>query len=411
MLPFSCFLALRYLRPKRTFLSVVTALSVLGVLLGVAVLVIVLSVMEGFDAMWSEKILSFNAHVTVSPFDRGEAQTYGEQVCDSLLAVDGVTGAAPFLQSLLFVPTRAGSIETPILRGVDPVRETTVSRIAESIVDGAYDLTGSGVVIGVDLARRLRVSVGDTLAAFSPANFAAGGEEMRLPKEWRVSGIFDVGMWEFDSAYVIASIWEARDFCQGAGIEAFQVQTRDPYRAGETAEGIRAALPDGWTAQTWQQLNRQLFAALRVEKNMMFFLLIFITIVAAFGITNTLITVTIQKTREIGVLRSLGYSAGAIMRVFFWQGWFEGVAGIAAGFGFGFLALKYRNTLLHFLNDRCGLALLPKELYHLAEIPAKTLPGDLIAVAVSVMVICTLAAVVPAWQAAKLDPVRALRDE
>ena len=410
MLPFSCFLALRYLRPKRTFLSVVTALSVLGVLLGVAVLVIVLSVMEGFDAMWSEKILSFNAHVTVSPFDRGEAETYGEQVCDSLLAVDGVTGAAPFLQSLLFVQSRGGGIETPILRGVDPVREASVSRIAENIVAGSYDLTDSGVVLGVDLARRLHVTVGDTLAAFSPASFA-GGEEMRLPKEWRVAGIFDVGMWEFDSAYVIASIWEARDFCQGAGIEAFQVQTRDPYRAGETAERIRAALPDGWMAHTWQELNRQLFAALRVEKNMMFFLLIFITIVAAFGITNTLITVTIQKTREIGVLRSLGYSAGAIMRVFFWQGWFEGVAGIAAGFGFGFLALAYRNDLLHFLNDRRGLALLPKELYHLSEIPAKTLPGDLVAVAVSVMVICTLAAVVPAWQAAKLDPVRALRDE
>ena len=159
------------------------------------------------------------------------------------------------------------------------------------------------------------------------------------------------------------------------------------------------------------QLNRQLFAALRVEKNMMFFLLIFITMVAAFGITNTLITVAVQKTREIGLLKALGFSSGSIMRVFFWQGWIEGFIGTIAGIGFGLLVLQYRNDLMFFLNSRFRLELFPKELYHLSEIPAVISWSDISVIAISVMIICTLAGLVPAYRAAKLDPVSALRYE
>ena len=407
-LPFSLFLALKYLRPKRTFLSVVTVLSVLGVLLGVAVLVIVLSVMTGFDEMWRDKILDFNAHVTVSvPGGLGEDE---EGLCAEIESIPGVTGAAPFLQSLVFIQKPNGQIETPVIRGIDPAREGRVSRIPRSLVAGEYTVAEDAVLVGRDLARRLGVEVGDTLTVYSPATFM-DKDEIRLPTEMRVAGIFEIGMWDFDMGYLVTSLWEARDFCGGAGLEAIQVMATDPYAADRVAAAVGARLGPGYYVTTWMEQNQQLFAALRVEKNMMFFLLIFITIVAAFGITNTLITVTVQKTREIGLLRSLGFSAGAILRVFLWQGWLEGVLGTTLGVGTGLLVLKYRNDLLHFLNDRCGMQLLPEELYHLAELPAHTLPGDVALVAGSVLVICTLAALIPAWQAARLDPVRALRYE
>lgn len=437
MLPFSLFLALKYLKPKRTFLSVVTVLSVLGVMLGVAVLVIVLSVMEGFDRMWQEKILSFNAHVTVSlPPDADGNPADGDTLvdwCEWLDSVEGVTAAAPYWQNLVFIRRGDNAVETPIAKGVDPDRERLVSQVASSIVVGEFSLEDDGCVIGTDLARRLGVRVGDTLEVYSPATFL-NQDTVRFPKEWRVSGIFEMGMWEFDMGYVLTSLWDFQDFCNGSGVGGIQVMTEDPYRANlvrdrivseastrlpdtgrrefhQTPDGAGFWIRPGVWGATWMEQNQQLFAAVRVEKNMMFFLLIFITIVAAFGITNTLITVTVQKTREIGLLRALGFSSGAIMRVFFWQGWVSGVAGASFGLGLGLLALKYRNTLLHFLNDRCGMALLPKELYHLAELPSVTTPHDIVMVLVSVLIICTLAAVIPAWRASKLDPVEALRYE
>ena len=407
-LPFSLFLALKYLKPKRTFLSVVTVLSVLGVLLGVAVLVIVLSVMTGFDDMWRTKILDFNAHLTVTM--QGGVDGDEDGLCEAIEGLPRVKGAAPFLQSLVFIQKPNGQVETPIIRGIDPERETRVSRLAQSVVEGEYSVEDGSVLVGRDLARRLGVGVGDALTVYSPATFM-DENEIRLPTEMRVSGIFEIGMWEFDMGYVVGSLWEARDFCGGAGLEAIQVMADDPYAADKVAERIRERLGPAARVSTWMEMNQQLFAALRVEKNMMFFLLIFITIVAAFGITNTLITVTVQKTREIGLLRSLGFSAGSIMRVFFWQGWIEGLLGTTLGILTGLGVLKYRNDLLRLLNDRFGLELLPKELYHLAEIPARTMPGDIALVAVLVLAICTLAAVIPAWQAARLDPVGALRYE
>lgn len=406
-LPFSVFLALKYMRPKRTFVSMVTVLSVLGVILGVAMLVIVLSVMSGFDVMWRDKILGFNAHITISaaePFEESDVK-YA-----AIESTPGVCGVAPYVQGLIFLTNRE-SVHSPFLRGIDPVREERVSRIRDHMIAGTYSVEGHHILIGADLARRLGVHVGDTVSAFSPQSFASR-DVLRLPEDLQVAGIFDLGMFDFDIGYVISSIETAQDlFGMISGIHGLQVMTDDPYRATAVAKELRNCIPGFFTVNTWMDQNRQLFTALRVEKNMMFFLLIFITIVAAFGITNTLITVTVQKTREVGLLKALGFSSGQILRVFIWQGWVAGILGTLGGIGLGLFALYYRNALMHFLSQRFGMELLPAELYQLSEIPSVTSSSDLLAISGVVMLICTLAGLIPAYRAARLDPAQALRYE
>lgn len=406
-LPFSLFLALKYLKPKRTFVSVVTVISIMGVMLGVAVLIIVLSVMSGFDHMWRDKILSFNAHITVS--GRGPIDASRERL-EQIMAVDGVQGAAPYVEGLVFIQHRE-NVFTPLLRGIDPDYELAISRVPEHMVSGTFDIEFDELVIGRDLASQMGVRIGDRVLVYSPQSFISP-DEIRLPEELVITGIYELGMWDFDMGYVLTSLAMARDlYAMESGVHGIQVMTIDPYRAHLVAERLQDELGPAFTVRTWMEMNRQLFAALRVEKNMMFFLLIFITIVAAFGITNTLITLTVQKTREIGLLKSLGFSNGHIMRVFFWQGWIEGVLGTVLGIAMGVTVLKYRNDLMNALSDRFGWELFPKELYHLSEIPASTSLLDIALIAVSVMVICTLAGVVPAYRAATLDPARALRNE
>jgi len=407
MLPFSLFLALKYLKPKRTYFSIITIISVLGVLLGVAVLIIVLSVMSGFDDMWRDKILGFNAHITVSA--PAGIQDEGELMV-RLAAVPGVKGVAPTIEGPVVIQ-HAGRVYTPILRGIDPVRERTVSQIPPHMVEGRFDVKAGEAVMGVDLARRMGVSIGDKLLVNSPRSFMSK-DEITLPEELVLVGLYEVGMWEYDSSFVLCSIGTAQQlYGMENGVQSIRAMTADPYRAQETAGTLSRILGSEYTVGTWMEQNRQLFSALRVEKNMMFFLLIFITIVAAFGITNTLITVTVQKTREIGLLKAVGFQSGSIMRIFFWQGWIEGMLGTTAGIGTALLVLHYRNDLMRWLSDTFNLELFPKELYRLSEIPSRTSPTDVLIVAGSVIAICTLAGLIPAWRAARLDPVQALRNE
>ncbi len=405
---FSLFLACKYLKPKRSFLSVVTLLSLLGVTLGVAVLIVVLSVMTGFDETWREKILSFNAHVKVTQY--GGVVHQPARVYEVLETVEGVSGAAPNLEGLVFI--QAGDkVHTPMLRGVDPKLEPSVSRVPDRMVQGEFSVGYGEIVIGYDLAIRFNLKVGDTLLVYSPKNFVSQ-DELRLPEELTVSGIFNVGMWEFDANFVLTSLETARSIYHvEQGVHAIQIMTDDPMNAPRIASQLQERLGSYYSARSWIDLNRQMFTALQTEKNMMFFLLIFITLVAGFCIAITLITLVVQKTHEIGLLKALGFPNRRIVSVFLWIGAVQGVVGTGCGLGLGLLALKYRNQLLNFISAQFHVDLLPKELYQLSQIPAHTTLQDVVSVCATVLIICTVAGVVPAVRAALLEPAEALRNE
>jgi len=328
--------------------------------------------------------------------------------------IPGVTGAAPNLEGLVFIQTEGDRVHTPLLRGVDPELERTVSRVPDSIVEGEFSVGYGEIVVGRDLALRLGLRLGDSILVYSPQNFVSE-DELRLPEELTISGIFEVGMWEYDAGYVLTSLETARSIYNvEQGVHNIQVMTSEPMQAPRIAQQISRRLNVAapiYDTRSWIDLNRQMFTALQTEKNMMFFLLIFITIVAAFGITNTLITLTVQKTHEIGLLKALGFSNRRIVNIFLWIGAVQGVIGTGLGLGLGLLALKYRNELLNFISAQFRVDLLPKELYQLSQIPAHTTTSDVVTVCATVLVICTLAGLVPAWRAAQLEPAEALRNE
>jgi len=408
-LPFSIYLALKYLKPKRTFLSVVTVISVLGVILGVAVMIIVLSVMTGFDDMWREKILAFNAHISV--------QTYGileneREILEAVEKVDGVVGAAPYIQDAVFLQV-GGQVAPAVVRGVEPDREMGVSQVPDHMIEGEFLIDYDHAVIGRDLAMKFGILVDDTILLYSPQMFQEAGEDVvYLPQEVEVSGIFELGMWDFDVGYVLTHLDTTRDlFRVEEGVHGIQVMTEDPLNIEPVQRAIMESVGEGMVIRSWKELNRTLFATLEVEKNIIFLIVLCIAVVAAFSICNTLITVVVQKTREIGLLKAVGYAPGHILRVFLCQGWLLGITGTIFGFGLGLVVLRYRNDLLSLLNRKLDFELLPKEYYHLAEIPSHTTVNDVLLIVVSVMVICTVAALVPAYRAARLDPANALRYE
>lgn len=407
-LPWELFLSLRYLKPKRTFVSVITLISVLGVTLGVMVLIVVMAVMSGFDRDWRERILGFNAHVTVSS---GGIIQDPQPVIEQLENEPHVTAVAPFALGRVLIEFNE-RIATPYLKGIDPKREVRVTRLGTNLVDGTLDLQRDNVLVGKELARQYGIFVGDRITVFSPKNLARRRDEINLPAELTVTGIFEVGMYEFDYDFILTSLETAQELYElGHGVHAIALMTEDPLRADEVKRALNAKLPPPFHALTWMDLNEELFRALVVEKIVMFFILFFIIVVAAFGLANTQITVVVQKTKEIGILKALGATNRQIMLLFVSQGIVIGIFGTLLGLGLGMLVLAYRNQFMQKLSQVIGWDLLPRQLYQLYELPAQINPTDIIVICAASFLICAFASVFPAYRAARLEPVEAMRYE
>jgi lipoprotein-releasing system permease protein len=408
-MPFALFLALKYLKPKRSITSAVTVFSVLGVVLGVAIVIIVRAVMTGFGDMWREKILAFKPHVTICA-QQGYID-HAEELCRRLETIPGVVAASPSIETRVLAEYRR-QILAPIVIGMDPDSAGRMFPVT-NLVDGAFDLSGDSVVIGVDMARSLGVMVGDRILLHSPMNLIHTNE-VRFPEELEVRGIYETGQRDFDGEFVITSLGVARDLMgMTHGAMSIHVKTADPQNA-KVFDACVAAIGRqlGWrySVQTWQSVDRVLFNALAVEKNMMVILLMFITIVAIFCVTVTLIVISVQKTDEIGLLKALGFSSRQVLWTFVLYGWIQCFIGALLGIGLAYLVLYNLQHLVDLLAI-CGVQVFPKSIYGLDHIPWRVIPAEIAQVAVAVIVFCSLASFFPAWRAARMDPVQALRKE
>jgi lipoprotein-releasing system permease protein len=421
-LPFELFLALRYLRPKRTFVSIITLISIIGVALGVAVLIIVISVMSGFDHDLRDKILGFNAHLTIT--EAGTTMKNYSRLAGQLSKSKVVKGVSPFVFGPVLVETmgdtnRPALQDAPMLRGIDPVAESKVSNLSSNLIAGEFNLVGHGVIVGVDFASNLHLQIGDHISIYSAreikkmkAAHDAKKDEAILPEDYEVRGIFQSGYYEFDARVIVTSLENAQDLYDlDDSVHGLFVALDDPYRAPAFKKQLEKFFGLNYYVTTWMEQNSGILNALIVEKNVMFYLLFFIMLVAAMCILSAQVTFVIQKTREIGMLKALGATRLQISGIFLTQSAIIGAIGVAAGFGLGILALTYRNEFLHFMNRLTGFELFPASVYNLSELPAIILPSDVAFICVSSFFICIIGGVVPAILAGRLKPVEALRYE
>ena len=424
---FSLFLAMRYLKPKRTFLSIITLISILGVTLGIMVLILVISVMTGFEQELRRKVIGFDPHVVVTS---GGVLEDWENTAATVKQDPDVVAVAPFVLGPVIAQYQNRRL-APKIRGVDPEQERGVVDITPFIIEGEYDLEGSKTIVGSELARELGVTVGETLTIFSPGNFQeilseidrlekTGGKpediaslkQLILPTELEVTGIFESGRYLYDSEFLIVPLHIGQELYNlGPAAHGLAVKTKDPYLADKVRNDLNSRLDSPAYSMSWMDMNKQIFDAIRMERQVMFFILMFIILVAAFGIMNTLITVTVQKTREIGVMKALGARTNQIVGVFLAQGMVVGVFGTLIGLGLGISLTQYRNEANHFLSRALGVEVFPASVYQFSEIPAEIVASDVAIICLSAFVICSVAALIPAWFAAKLDPVKALRHE
>ncbi|MDQ6633121.1 MAG: ABC transporter permease [Verrucomicrobiota bacterium] len=425
-LPFEAFLALRYLRPRRTFVSVITVISIIGVTLGVAVLIVVISVMSGFDREWREKILGFNAHMKVM-----KTSAHGEIPMNDFAAVmkiissnTKVKGVSPYIRGQVLVKNQPEEgvnpkYLAPVILGIDPESIASVSVLPTNIISGEFNVEGNGLLAGKDFARALDLKVGDRVAVYSPGEIqkmeeALGqtNEFVKVASEYVLHGIFDVGFSEYNSMFVIVSLENAQELWSlEESVHGLQITLHDPFLAEQVRAELMPKLGKEFFIVTWPEESPQIFSALKTEKNMMFFLLFFIMIVAGFGIVNCQITFVVQKTREIGILKALGANNRQVLWLFLSQSVVVGILGVGLGLGLAILSLHYRNGFLSLMNRMTGFELLPASIYQIYNLPAAIEPLEVLIICGTALFTCVLAGLFPAWKASRLQPVEALRYE
>ncbi|MDD4953978.1 MAG: ABC transporter permease [Candidatus Omnitrophica bacterium] len=399
-------LSQRYLRTgnKEKIISLTAVISMLGIAIGVLVLIVVISVMSGFDNYLEDKMTGTNSDLFLESYS-GFSQPY--QLIEKLNNIPLVRASSPFIAGQAFIKTGDKSVVSAELHGIDPVLQPKVSKMGEYIKEGSLNIEGSQVVMGEELALRLGLRLGDTIGLISPVTLKKTDFSLR--------GIFNSGMYSYDSSLILTSLPAAQDFFKTPPgmVTGISVKTSDVFRAREVKEKIYATLGNtgGYQVLTWEDANRNFLQALKLEKTVMFIVVTMTTVVAAFGIIGALVMSVMNKVKDIGILRSVGANTATVVQVFVYQGLIIGVSGITLGLFGGLGLARYLNKVVDFISGIIGRSLIPRDIYYFDRIPTRINPGDVMTIISCALAITLLASIYPALYASRINPSEALRHE
>jgi lipoprotein-releasing system permease protein len=413
-LPFEAFIGLRYLRARRRngFISFISLISVVGIALGVTALIVVLSVMNGFQKEIRSRILGVASHVEISSFNGPLADWQG--VSRLAAAQPQVKAVAPFIGAQGLLSSR-GVVRGVIVRGVTPALENKVVEVGQHMQAGQLaDLKpgGFGIALGVELARALGVNVGDKVTLITPqGNVTPAGLMPRL-KQFTVTGVFKLDMYEYDASLAMIDLKDAQVlFRMGDGVSGVRLKLSDPMDAPLVKARLLSQLSAENTATDWTDMNANYFQAVQIEKRMMFIILTLIVAVAAFNLVSTLVMVVTDKQADIAILRTLGAEPASIMKIFMIQGAVSGIMGTVAGVAGGLLIALNLDVIMPVIEGIIGSKLLNSQVYLIDHLPSDVLPGDVTTIAIISLVLSLLATIYPSWRASRVQPAEALRYE
>lgn len=403
-LSYELFIALRYLKAKRKqfFISIITIISMAGVAIGVGTIIAVISVMAGFEEDLRSKILGTNSHIVIIDRGEGAIKDY-KTIISKIEKVEHVISATPFIYNQVMLTTESG-VSGVVLRGIDPSEEGKVTDIKKNIKDGRLEALNEkqGIIIGKELAKRLLAFAGNKITVVSPLGIIGPMGTIPKMKVFEVVGIFESGMYEYDSTLAYISIKDAQQFFNmGDAVSGIEVRVDDIYNARDISGKIQSVLGFPYWARDWSQMNKNLFSALALERIVMFIILTLIILVAAFNIVSTLIMIVMEKNKDIAILMAMGATKKGIMKIFIVNGLIIGIVGTIIGVILGYLICIFIGKFIK----------LPGDIYYISQFPIKMRLFNIILISLTAIGISFLATIYPSYRAAKIDPAEALRYE